>query len=41
MDTALKLLDDMDGVEPPVNGAYYNVAADYYRVREMSVVVVL
>ena len=40
MDTALRLLDDMDGVEPSVNGAYYNVAADYYKVWDAFVLYV-
>jgi 26S proteasome regulatory subunit N9 len=33
MDECQKLLDDLDGVEPSVHAAYYEVAADYYKVR--------
>lgn len=33
MELALKVLDDLDGVDPSVNAAYYSVAADYYKVR--------
>ena len=33
MDTAWKVLDNMTGVDNSVNGAYYSVAADYYKVR--------
>lgn len=33
METAWKILDDLDGVDPAVNAAYYSVAADYYKVR--------
>jgi 26S proteasome regulatory subunit N9 len=33
MDQAWKVLDDLDGVDPAVNAAYYSVAADYYKVR--------
>lgn len=32
MDECQKLLDDLDGVEPSVHAAYYEVAADYYKV---------
>ena len=32
MDAAWKILDDLDGVDPAVNAAYYSVAADYYKV---------
>ena len=32
MDKAWKVLDDLDGVDPAVNAAYYSVAADYYKV---------
>ncbi|KLO16511.1 hypothetical protein SCHPADRAFT_848095 [Schizopora paradoxa] len=33
MDTAWKILDNLDGVEPGVNAAYYSVAADYYKAK--------
>ena len=33
MDEALKVLDDLEGVDIAVNAAYYGVAADYYKVR--------
>jgi 26S proteasome regulatory subunit N9 len=33
IDAAWKILDNTDGVENSVNGAYYRVAADYYKVR--------
>ena len=32
IDAAWKVLDNLDGVENSVNGAYYRVAADYYKV---------
>ena len=32
MEAAWKILDDLDGVDPAVNAAYYSVAADYYKV---------
>ena len=32
MDEAWKVLDDLDGVDPMVNAAYYSVAADYFKV---------
>lgn len=32
IDTAFKILDDLDGVEPSVNAAYYSIAADYHKV---------
>jgi hypothetical protein len=31
-DECQKLLDDLDGVEPSVHAAYYEVAADYHKV---------
>jgi 26S proteasome regulatory subunit N9 len=31
--TSLQLLDTIDSVEPTVHAAYYNVAADYYKVK--------
>ena len=37
MDSAWKILDPLDGVEGSVNAAYYGVAADYYKVRSLSV----
>lgn len=37
MDECQKLLDDLDGVEPSVHAAYYEVAADYYKVSIQSV----
>lgn len=33
MDECAKILDELDGVEPSVHAAYYEVAADYYKVR--------
>ena len=33
IDAAWKVLDELSGVEPSVNAAYYGVAADYYKVR--------
>lgn len=33
MDAAWKILDNLDGVEPGVNAAYYSVAADYYKAK--------
>jgi len=33
MELALKVLDDLDGVDPSVNAAYYSVAADYYKAK--------
>ncbi len=33
MDKCSKVLDSLDSVEPAVNAAYYNVAADYYKVK--------
>jgi 26S proteasome regulatory subunit N9 len=33
IDAAWKILDNTDAVENSVNGAYYRVAADYYKVR--------
>lgn len=33
MDEALKILDDLDGIDPPVNAAYYSVAADYFKAK--------
>ncbi|KAL5478831.1 RPN9 [Sanghuangporus weigelae] len=33
MDSAWKILDDLDGVDPAVNAAYYSVAADYYKAK--------
>ena len=32
MDSAWKILDNLDSVEPAVNAAYYGVSADYYKV---------
>ena len=32
MELAWKVLDNLDGVDPAVNAAYYSVAADYYKV---------
>lgn len=31
-DKAGKILDDLDGVDPSVNAAYYSIAADYHKV---------
>ena len=36
MDAAWKILDDLDGVDTAVNAAYYSVAADYYKVRFLT-----
>ncbi|KAI9456131.1 hypothetical protein BJY52DRAFT_1277392 [Lactarius psammicola] len=33
IDAAWKVLDNLDGVENSVNGAYYRVAADYYKAK--------
>lgn len=33
IDECSKILDDLDGVDPNVNAAYYGVAADYYKVQ--------
>jgi len=33
MDACAKILDDLDGVEPNVNAAYYGVSADYYKTK--------
>jgi 26S proteasome regulatory subunit N9 len=33
IDAAWKVLDNLDAVDNSVNGAYYRVAADYYKVR--------
>ncbi|KAH8114835.1 hypothetical protein DFH11DRAFT_1854667 [Phellopilus nigrolimitatus] len=33
MDSAWKILDDLDGVDVSVNAAYYSVAADYYKAK--------
>ena len=33
MEAAWKILDDLDGVDPAVNAAYYSVAADYYKAK--------
>lgn len=33
IDAAWKVLDELSGVDPSVNAAYYEVAADYYKVR--------
>ncbi|KAF8259091.1 hypothetical protein EI94DRAFT_1774019 [Lactarius quietus] len=33
IDAAWKILDNLDGVENSVNGAYYRVAADYYKAK--------
>ncbi|KAG8742258.1 26S proteasome regulatory subunit [Ceratobasidium sp. 414] len=33
MDECQRLLDDLDGVEPSVHAAYYEVAADYYKAK--------
>jgi len=44
MDAAWKVLDELSGVDSGVNGAYYSIAADYYKVispRTISFVVVL
>lgn len=38
MDAAWKVLDDLDGVDPVVNAAYYSVAADYYKVRLLQTI---
>jgi len=32
MDSAWKVLDNLEGVDNGVNAAYYGVAADYYKV---------
>ena len=36
IDAAWKVLDELSGVDPSVNAAYYGVAADYYKVRTTS-----
>ena len=36
IDAAWKVLDELSGVDPSVNAAYYGVAADYYKVRVAS-----
>jgi 26S proteasome regulatory subunit N9 len=36
IDAAWKVLDNLDAVENTVNGAYYRVAADYYKVQLFS-----
>lgn len=33
MDAAQKILDTLETVESTVNGAYYGVAADYYKAK--------
>lgn len=33
MDKAWSVLDSLEGVDPRVNAAYYEVAANYYKVR--------
>ncbi len=33
MDAAQKILDTLESVESTVNGAYYGVAADYYKAK--------
>ncbi|KAI9435847.1 hypothetical protein H4582DRAFT_1817338 [Lactarius indigo] len=33
IDAAWKILDNLDGVDNSVNGAYYRVAADYYKAK--------
>lgn len=35
IDTAWKVLDELSSVDPSVNAAYYGVAADYYKVRDL------
>ena len=40
IDAAWKTLDNVDAVENSVNGAYYRVAADYYKVRVTHNVVI-
>jgi 26S proteasome regulatory subunit N9 len=35
MDKAWKILDELSGVENIVNAAYYSLAADYFKVREI------
>jgi hypothetical protein len=37
IDAAWKILDNLDAVDNSVNGAYYHVAADYYKVRFVGV----
>jgi 26S proteasome regulatory subunit N9 len=37
IDAAWKILDNLDAVDNSVNGAYYRVAADYYKVRVVGV----
>lgn len=37
IDAAWKILDNLDAVDNSVNGAYYRVAADYYKVRFVGV----
>ena len=37
IDAAWKVLDELSGVDPSVNAAYYGVAADYYKVRDPRV----
>lgn len=35
IDAAWKILDNLDAVDNSVNGAYYRVAADYYKVCDL------
>ena len=44
MDAAWKVLDELSGVDSGVNGAYYSIAADYYKVisaRTISLAMIL
>ena len=36
METAWKIPDDLDGVDPAVNAAYYSVAVNYYKARDFG-----
>jgi len=39
MDTALKTLDTLEGADNIVNAAYYGVAADYYKVYLVVIII--
>lgn len=39
MEAAWKILDELTGVDSGVNAAYYEIAADYYKVRAATKVI--
>lgn len=39
MDKALKVLDTLENVDNGVNAEYYSVAADYYKVRLVHLII--